>query len=239
MRPVNKGGWPQQDGQDRVFATYQDALPDLTARLGLYCSYCERRLPSGLAVEHKLPKSRPENEHLVRDWANFLLSCLICNAVKLNKPITDATIAGYFWPDVDNTALAFLYQEGGIVSVHPGLSMQHAQRAKATLELVGLDRHGAFPPFPSPTPRDSRWSQRREVWDIAVRARDNLLRRESLALRETIVELALAHGFWSVWMAVFRDDLDMRRQLLRAFPGTAVHYFDVEGGGGDTGVASL
>lgn len=48
MRPVCRGPSPRK--QD--FANYDDAKPDLVSRLGLYCSYCERRIATNLAVEH-------------------------------------------------------------------------------------------------------------------------------------------------------------------------------------------
>ena len=36
MRPVNKGVAPEKE-----YKHYQDAEPDLEARLGPYCSFCE------------------------------------------------------------------------------------------------------------------------------------------------------------------------------------------------------
>lgn len=51
MRPVERGDAP------RIYRRYGDAIGDLEERLGTYCSYCERRLPVSLAVEHVVPKS--------------------------------------------------------------------------------------------------------------------------------------------------------------------------------------
>jgi len=45
-------------------------------------------------------------------------------------------------------------------------------------------------------------------------------------MRATIVALARATGFWSVWMTVFTEDQDMRRRLIDAFPGTSIACFD-------------
>jgi hypothetical protein len=45
-------------------------------------------------------------------------------------------------------------------------------------------------------------------------------------MRRQIVRTALGHGFWSVWMTVFRDDGDMRKQFVENFPGTAEDCFD-------------
>lgn len=232
MRPVERGEWPQRDGRDKEYAKYQDALPDLCDRIGPICSYCERVLPCGVAVEHKLPRGCRANQHLERSWTNFLVSCVNCNSAKGATVIDEGSAAGYLWPDLDNTAFAFLYQEGGVVEVNPRLAADQVPRARALCALVGLDRH-QFPPFPDPSPQDRRWSQRSQVWDQAARARDNLLRADSDALRETVRDLARHTGFFSVWMSVFGGDLDldrdMRRRLLNALPGTAILCFDDAG----------
>ena len=39
-------------------------------------------------------------------------------------------------------------------------------------------------------------------------------------LAEALVRLALATGFFSVWMEVFRDNPAIRNRLIDAFPGT-------------------
>ena len=49
MRPVERGA------ALRVYTKYQDAGPDLQARLGDYCSYCERQIETNLAVEGNVP----------------------------------------------------------------------------------------------------------------------------------------------------------------------------------------
>ncbi len=45
-------------------------------------------------------------------------------------------------------------------------------------------------------------------------------------MRNKIIQLAKATGFWSVWMTVFSEDVDMRRRLIAAFPGTSRACFD-------------
>lgn len=40
-------------------------------------------------------------------------------------------------------------------------------------------------------------------------------------LIQTIQDSAAGHGFWSVWMTVFAEDLDVQDALRDAFPGTA------------------
>ncbi len=104
MRPVERGSAP------RTYTRYQDAIGDLEARLGTYCSYCERR--TSLAVEHVIPKSkRPDLE---REWTNFLLACTTCNSVKGDK---DVVIQKFLWPDRDNTFLAYVQRQRWLCSV--------------------------------------------------------------------------------------------------------------------------
>ena len=95
MRPIDKGQAP------RVYSAYGDAVGDLEARLGTYCSYCERRVPTGLAVEHKAPRNVHPGREL--DWDNFLLSCSNSNSVKGDTDLADEDT---LWPDLHNTLLA-------------------------------------------------------------------------------------------------------------------------------------
>jgi hypothetical protein len=37
-------------------------------------------------------------------------------------------------------------------------------------------------------------------------------------MREQIVATAIGHGYWSVWMTIFHDDIDMVHRLINAFP---------------------
>jgi 5-methylcytosine-specific restriction endonuclease McrA len=112
MRPVERGGCPQDaSGIDKVFAHYADARADLFARLGRYCSYCERLIKAGLAVEHVYPKDRrPKRD---RQWGNFLLACDNCNSTKLNKTVRRPHL---LFPDEHNTFRAFTYQVTGLVT---------------------------------------------------------------------------------------------------------------------------
>ena len=108
MRPIDRGGAPA------TYARYEDAKQDLVNRLGSYCSYCERRIATLLAVEHIQPKALPQYAHLEREWTNFLLSCVNCNSAKLTTPIE---LADYLLPDRDNTFLAYSYAITGMVEV--------------------------------------------------------------------------------------------------------------------------
>lgn len=140
MRPVERGAAP------RTYTRYGDAIGDLETRLGIYCSYCERRLPTSLAVEHVVPKS--VDRALETEWTNFLLGCTNCNSVKGDQPVT---VDDFLWPDRDNTFLAFRYTKGGFVHLADDLSKAQENKAQALLDLVGLQRHQA-PGWDHPAP---------------------------------------------------------------------------------------
>ena len=214
MRPVEKGAAP------RGYTRYKQAQTDLQARLGDYCSYCERQIETNLAVEHIQPKSLVPD--LETNWSNFLLGCTNCNS---SKGDTAIDLNDYFWPDVDNTLRAFDYSTGGLVEPTPTLSASLRAKAQATIELVGLDKR----PGNSnrlPTDSDRRWLRRKELWQLAEKDRQRLVTGDSEAVRELIVENAVARGMFSIWWTVFAGDVDMRRRLRVAFIGTHEGSFD-------------
>jgi uncharacterized protein (TIGR02646 family) len=205
-----------------VFTDYGEALPHLTRRLGKYCSYCERRFPAGLGVEHVRPKSR--HPRLRRAWDNLLLGCLNCNPTKGRRAIR---LPHYYWPDRDNTFRAFRYLAGGVIVVDPDLTPLQQARARRTLRLTGLDRVQGGSRRPSP--RDERWNDRRKAWNLAQHALAHLRRDRSPELRAQIVDTAEQNGHWSIWMTVFKADPDMMRCFIRRFPRTARDCFDYLG----------
>ncbi len=215
MRPVDKGIAPN------VYAHYQDARADLIDRLGNYCSYCERRVETHLAVEHILPQS--QNYTLRNSWANFLLSCVHCNSSKGDKPVV---LSDYYWPDRDNALRAIEYVDGGLAQPHANLATVDQVRASDTIALTGLDK------FPGnqgqePTASDRRWLNRQETWQLATRNRAHLTTEDTTVVRELIVENAIARGMFSIWWTVFAGDVDMRRRLREAFVGTHAASFDI------------
>ena len=208
MRPVDRGTAPNS------YTRYQEADADLRGRLGDYCSYCERRIETGLAVEHIQPKSLVAA--LRTNWVNFLLACVNCNSTKGDKPIS---LTDYFWPDVDNTIRAFEYVSGGLISPHPSLLPAMASKALATLQLTGLDRDPGNRGR-RPTKADQRWLRRQKAWEMAEQYREVLTTQDTVVVRRLIVDLAAAHGEFSIWWTVFAGDVDMRRRLREAFIGT-------------------
>lgn len=225
MRPVLRGAWPQKNGHDIQFKEYSEARAELIRRLGEYCSYCEMHLDSSLAVEHVKPKQPPGSSAVDQtralNWNNFLLACTNCNSAKGN---TDVKIDDYFWADRDNTFLVFQYSEGGRILPAAHLNEELMKKAKATIELTGLDKH----PLNDFNASDRRWENRREAWDMAVDSKADLAQNDTPQMRRQIVRSA--RGYWSTWMTVFKDDPDMLQRLIRAFPGTCESCFDAENG---------
>ena len=214
MRPVDRGAAPA------AYPRYQDAGPDLRERLGDYCSYCERRIETNLAVEHIQPKSVVET--LITEWTNLLLACTNCNSTKGDTRIC---LGDYFWPSADNTLRAFKYLRGGLIDPHPSLLRAMAVKAVETLRLTGLDRypgsHGG-----EPTTSDKRWLRRQQAWETAEWYRDFLAGQDTAVVREMIADAAAWRGEFSIWWTVFAGDVDMRRRLREAFIGTDSASFD-------------
>jgi uncharacterized protein (TIGR02646 family) len=215
MRPIRRNTSPRNHDFDK----YQEAKPDLVARLGPYCSFCERHLQVNLAVEHIQPKGLAKYQHLIGRWDNFLLACVNCNSTKKNK---DVYLERYLLPDRDNTFFAYIYTQDGKVSVVSELAEAVRVIASSTLSLVGLDKlpQNATDSNGRLVALD-RISQRREAWATAEEARSDIASRPNdLLLRKSAVRLARECGFFSIWMTVFLEDADMRSRLIDAFPGT-------------------
>lgn len=216
MRPVRKGASPITAD----FNQYQDAKTDLVSRLGLYCSYCERKINTLLAVEHIEPKKGVFGQpQLEKQWSNFLLACANCNACKSSKKVNFKRL---IFPDRDQSYYAYIYQEDGTIALNPALSARQQVVARNTLRLVGLDK-------PLQVYYDSndeqvaldRSGQRMEVFGIAQVAL-SLLQAEPLSasVKDAIVMMALPTGFFSIWMNIFDAYPDMKVRFVKAFKGT-------------------
>jgi len=215
MRPIEKGI------NNKTFNQYQDARGDLINRLGEYCSYCERKLPASLAVEHVQPKSLYPG--LLLEWDNFLLACPSCNSAKGDA---DVQLKDYILPHRDNTFLAFVYSEGGRITVNDKLDEEQKKCAQNILALAGLQKR---PRLNDSKGSDRRWRHRLEAWDTATASLDDLLKDDTEPLRKCIVRLAAANGHWSIWMTVFKDDKDMLRRFIKTFRGASEECFDESG----------
>jgi HNH endonuclease len=216
MRPVSRGVSPQTND----FSDYRDAFDPLHARLGPYCSFCERRIPTMLAVEHIQPKDKTRYPELEGRWDNYLLACVNCNSTKGSKDVRPDL---FYLPDRDNTLAAFLYRpDGAIDPARPDDAM-----AIATLKLTGLDKpiREVFDENGRLVASD-RIGQRMQAWMKATRAKELLRLNPNAELIACIVGWAVSEGFFSVWMSVFSDFPDMRRRFIEGFPNTAADCFD-------------
>ncbi|WP_272658401.1 HNH endonuclease [Providencia sp. PROV148] len=216
MRPVKKGLSPINGD----FSKYEDAKQDLVSRLGRYCSYCERKIATLLAVEHIEPKKGAHGQpHLEKRWSNFLLACTNCNSCKGDKAVD---LSQTLFPDRDNTFYAYVYEADGNIALASHLSFTQKRMAQNTLALVGLDK-------PLQVYLDSngeqvaldRVGQRMEMFGIARAALSLLqLQPENQVLMTSITSNAIANGFFSIWMTVFKDYPEMTLKFIQAFKGT-------------------
>lgn len=216
MRPIERGPAPQ------VYARYEDAKPDLVNLLGLYCSYCERRIATLLAVEHIQAKALPQYAHLKLVWENFLLGCVNCNSAKLKQ---DVILADFLLPDRDNTFAAYRYDPLGTVEIAAGLTADAVVMAEATRDLTALNRltHSDWNDQVMFSALE-RVSQRVQAWVQASEALADFQSGRSHA--RAVAREAAGCGFFSIWMAAFDGIPEVRRELIDIFPGTAVDCFD-------------
>lgn len=209
MRPVTRGDSPQAHD----FDDYREAFGPLVGRIGSYCSYCERLIPTQLAVEHIQAKNPAgPYAHLEGRWTNYLLGCSNCNGTKGDK---DVQLDAIFLPDRDNTAAAYDYSKDGKMVPAPGLSDELKQMAEHTLALMGLDK-----PWNGIADENGklvfvdRVSERMVIWLMAESFRDDLIESPTPALKRAIVKNAQTSGLFSIWMKVFEGDQEMRRMLI-------------------------
>jgi hypothetical protein len=151
------------------------------------------------------------------------LACVNCNS---NKSDADIRIEDYLWPDRDNTFLAFVYKEGGVITVNGKLDEKQKKCAQNILNLTGLQKR---PRANDLKKSDMRWTHRLKAWNAAARAFNLLKGNDSKELREQVVETAYWGGHWSIWMTVFKDDSDMLKRFMKKFPGTCRECFDEMG----------
>ena len=223
MRPVDKGH------KDKEYKPYNTAKRDLMEAIGPYCSYCERNIASGGAVEHKQPKSKVRS--LEYSWDNFLLGCINCNAVKGCKDINDSNIGDFAWPDVDDTYHMIQYDPVTLMpSPVDNLSDEDKERVSRLIELVGLDR---------PVPKggslnyrkasDTRVEERKKCAEEARSYKAmylNLIDEAKPVFVTTLEYIVQSSGFWSIWMHELEDIPEMKEALLRCLPGTRIDLFE-------------
>lgn len=176
-----------------------------------------------MAVEHI--RHKKNNGHLKREWDNFLLACHSCNSNKGTKIDTQADVDAHLWPHLDRTFDAFDYYDGQVKIVQLA-DATLAARAQNTADMVALLRRpgSGFSAEQARLGSDSRWEKRIAAWRIACVSCANLAQLDKPEMRDQIVATARGTGFWSVWMTVFHDDMDMQRRFCtEAFAGTALN----------------
>ncbi|QFT53086.1 HNH endonuclease [Microbulbifer sp. THAF38] len=210
MRPITKSKYKPSS---YIFDPYSSAKDELISALGSYCSYCERPgYFSAIDVEHIRDKNTYPNRKLL--WRNFLLGCKNCNPIKSTN-----SILNMFFPTVHNTFKIFIYDRHGGVSVNQAVLGSEVDeiKAKNLIELVGLDRTPGHPKYSN---KDKRWSERKDVYMLAEKYLDKY--HHELIDPDTIIDLALAKGFWSIWMSVFADKVEIVDLLVERFTGTKI-----------------
>ncbi|WP_300179341.1 HNH endonuclease [uncultured Aliivibrio sp.] len=216
MRPIRKRASPVVGD----FNQYEAAKPELVSRLGLYCSYCERKIVTLLAVEHIEPKDGAYGQpHLEKKWSNFLLACTNCNSCKGSKKVDFKRL---LFPDRDNTFYAYNYDFDGTVHYSPQLLPRQKVMARNTLRLVGLEKPvQVFTDSNNQQVALDRSAQRMEAFGVAQVAL-SLLESEpnSESTKAAIVMMAKQAGFFSIWMKVFNAYPDMKVRFIQTFEGT-------------------
>ncbi len=224
MRPIKK--WIHTDTSlsppiNEFYNPYQDAKEDLERNIGGYCSYCERPSTDDAAhVEHIQPKGLLKYSHLKYSWSNFLMGCARCNGAD-NKGDKDVVFGTLHLPNLNNTVISVFYGEGGHIQANTYLSNTELSNAEALINLVGLDKR---PGHPNHKSKDKRWDRRREVWEIAKRYLDKY--NNGSVEEQTIIDLAKAYGFWSIWFNMFINVIAVKQLLIAEFNGTDSACFD-------------
>ena len=188
----------------------------------MYCSYCERRIPTNLAVEHIQPKGLAQFAHLETEWNSFLLGCVNCNSSKSDKNVQ---LDNFYLPDRDNTSVPFRYENDGRVLPAQGLSADQTAIAQAIIDLVGLNKNFDDDPDLMIAALE-RFGQRTAAQEIASQAVEDLRQNNTEQMRRTIAVLAAATGFFSIWMKNFQNNAEMRLEFVGGFPGTCRECFD-------------
>jgi uncharacterized protein (TIGR02646 family) len=222
MRPVSKGSRPYRYTNGEA---YGKAAGGLAARIGKYCSYCERSVDNG-EVEHLQPKSVVANAALETQWSNFLLACKNCNATKSKH---NPGLGDWLIPDRDNTMAAFIYQVDGVIEINSALLAPTRTLAEKTRDLMKLNRkvRRVVDEKGNLVALDRR-SQRMQAWLLAQRWVTKYTANPTADNADAIIDLASTGGFFSIWMAAFIAIPAIRQRLIDApaFRGTEKACFD-------------
>lgn len=229
MRPIQKWtvGHINPKNQKAILKEYKPhttAKPDLEDNLGPYCGYCEV-FNSTTQVDHIISQNQDTSKEKIYLWDNFIPACSKCNGKdnKTNKIVNFDTI---YFPDRNNTLMAFTYGEGGFVAVNPDLSNEQKLKAQSLMDLICLDKYPKNPKYSEFNANDNRWMHRDHAWKDAVRYLDKYEAGQVDA--DGVANYADRRGFFSVWFTIFSAHKDVKKALINSFEGTALDCFDEE-----------
>lgn len=222
MRPIDKGH------KDKKYNLYTMAKRDLFNAIGPYCSYCERNIELGGAVEHVQPKSKEKGKECC--WDNFLLSCVNCNYTKGSQTINDNNICEYVWPDKDDTYHLIEYDSYSLIPrPKDRISKDEKQRVQRLIELVGLNKAASkVGSLDYERACDTRVEGHIKASQYANDLKNDYshLNNEGKSLfRKALSIIIQAEGYWSIWMHTFEDIPEVRDMLLDIIPGTRKELF--------------
>jgi hypothetical protein len=231
MRPIQKWavGHINPETKKAILEKYtpsNTARPDLEDNLGCYCGYCEVR-DTTPEVEHTVSKDQDTQKEKIYIWENFILACSRCNG-RGNKGSKKVDFKTMYFPDRNNTFMAFTYEEGGCPTVNSSLSPEQKFKAQALMDLVGLDKRPKElqnPKYPKFDGRmDKRWAHRRKAWEHAVKS----LAEYEAGQVDAVGVANVAHwvGYFSVWFTEFMAHKTVKKALIDRFEGTALDCFD-------------
>jgi len=216
MKPVEKGETLHG------FHNHGEAKPELLARLGEFCSYCE--CPGSaqqLHVEHIYPEADTAHPGRSTNWRNFLIACNTCNTYKylhLGSGRQRGLLKRFLWPHIDNTFRAFEYHADGRVELTANLPANVRNLATATREMVGLMRSPAVTvTYVEAGIAYDGIQKRSDAWGIAQRARAAFEENPTPNQLASLLDNAVKTGHFSIWMQVFHDRPNVRLELIHAF----------------------
>ena len=202
------------------FKEYQHARRYLIDKIGEYCSYCEQKIVTSLAVEQV--KTKSTNKNLELSWSNFLLGCTNCNSTKSDKEIE---LNDYLWVDLDNTYNIFAYDKTSLVSVSNRIiDINLITKAQKSIELVGLDKKPSNQgTIEWKEASDKRFEHRIQAFiDSKDHVKSYSIANQSVRIQllPFIKTIVVNQGFWSIWMRAFENFPEVQKELITSFKGT-------------------
>lgn len=158
-------------------------------------------------------------------WDNLLLSCKYCNTRK-GTIVAKGEKDKYLWPDEDDTFHVYLYSSDIPELAEKYLSDKESTMREKAAKLFELIKLNNIPITPSD--KDRRYRERSEARNCAIESKKGLQHITSIEDRQLYLKriemLARSTGFFSTWMSIFNDDIEVKEILISAFKETKVEY---------------